>query len=69
MERSMNQLMTYAGHAEGILGALVCLVSGLARVSGSYHFANFEATTLFMVGVGLMVFACMMKLELLSRGG
>jgi hypothetical protein len=63
----MNQLMTYAGHAAGILGALICLVAGLARIGGSYHFANFEATTLFLVGVGLMVFACMVKLEMLLR--
>ncbi len=65
----MNQLMSYAGHAAGVLGALICLVAGLARISGSFYFANFEATTLFMVGVGLMVFACMVKLELLSRRG
>jgi hypothetical protein len=64
----MKQLMTYAGHAAGLLGALLCLVSGLARVTGSFYYANFEATTLFMVGVGLMVFACMVKLELLIRG-
>jgi hypothetical protein len=65
----MKQLMTYGGQAAGILGALLCLVSGMARVFGSFHFANFEATTLFMVGIGLMVFACLLKLELLSRGG
>ena len=64
----MNQLMTIAGHAAGLLGALICLVSGLTRATGSFYFANFEATTLFMVGIGLMVFACMVKLELLIRG-
>jgi hypothetical protein len=63
----MNQLLAYAGRAAGILGALICLLSGLARVSGSFHLGNFAATTLFMVGVGLMVFACMVKLEVLSR--
>ncbi len=63
----MNQLMTYAGHAAGILGALICLVAGLARVGGGFYVADFEATTLFMVGVGLMVFACMVKLEMLLR--
>ena len=63
----MSQLLTNAGTVAGVLGALICLVAGLARVSGSHYFANLEATTLFMVGVGLMVFSCMVKLELLSR--
>ncbi len=63
----MNQLLTVAGTASGILGALICLVSGLSRITGSFYVADFAATTLFMVGVGLMVFACLVKLELLSR--
>ncbi len=63
----MNQLLALAGHTSGILGALICLVAGLARIGGSFYFANFAATTLFIVGVGLMVFACMMKLEVLVR--
>ena len=63
----MSQLLTNAGTVAGVLGALICLVSGLARISGSFYFSNFEATTLFMVGVGLMVFGCLMKLEVLSR--
>ena len=63
----MNQLLIYTGHAAGILGVLVCLFSGLARITGSYYVAEFEATTLFMAGLGLMVFACMVKLELLLR--
>ncbi len=63
----MNQLLTLAGHTSGIVGVLICLVAGLARVGGSFYVADYEATTLFMVGVGLMVFACMVKLEFLLR--
>jgi hypothetical protein len=55
------------GQAAGLAGVLVCLVAGLGRLTGVYRLANFEATTLFMLGVGLMVFACLVKLELLSR--
>ncbi|RLQ20372.1 hypothetical protein DWB85_17910 [Seongchinamella sediminis] len=61
----MKQFMTYLGQGAGVAGALICLVAGLARLTGVYHMAAFEATTLFMVGTGLMVFACMVKLELL----
>jgi hypothetical protein len=63
----MNQILIYAGNAGGILGSLICLMAGLTRLSGSFYFANYEATTLFMVGVGLMVFACMVKLEVLLK--
>ncbi len=65
----MKQLIGYAGHAAGILGSLICLVAGLSRISGNFVLANFEATTLFMVGIGLMVFACWLKLELLAARG
>ena len=64
----MNQLMVFVSRAAGILGALLCLVAGVSRLMGSFYVANVEATTLFMVGIGLMVFACLLKLDqLLGR--
>ena len=62
----MNQLMVFVSRAAGILGALLCLVAGVSRLMGSFYVANVEATTLFMVGTGLMVFACLLKLESIS---
>ena len=62
----MRQLFTVAGSIAGALGVLLCTLSGVARLSGSYHLASYEATTVFMVGTGIMVFACLVKLELLS---
>ena len=61
----MQQLLTLSGHIAAVLGILLCVASGLARLSGSYHLAGYEATTLFSVGTGLMVFACLMKLQML----
>jgi len=58
-----------AGRISGIAGALVCLVAGLTRVAGMYYVAGFQSTTLFNVGIGLMVFACMVRLEVLSDSG
>ena len=63
----MQQLLTLSGHIAAVLGILLCAASGLARLSGSYHLAGYEATTLFMVGTGVMVFACVVKLEALSQ--
>ena len=55
-----------AGRISGILGVLICLVSGLSRVAGMYYVVGFQSTTLFNVGIGLMVFACMVRLEILT---
>jgi len=63
----MQQLFTLSGHIAAVLGILLCAAAGLARLSGSSYLAGFEATTLFMVGIGVMVFACVVKLEALSQ--
>ena len=62
----MRQLLALTGSIAGVLGILICAISGLARLSGSYHLAGYEATTVFTVGTGIMVFACLIKLELIS---
>ena len=62
----MKQFLNISGHVTGILGLILCLVAGLDRVGGSYHTLGFENMTLFMAGIGLMVAACLAKLEKLS---
>ena len=62
----MQQLLTLTGAIAAIFGVLLCAISGLARLSGLYHLAGYEATTIFTVGTGMMVFACLVKLEALS---
>ena len=63
----MHQLLIYIGTIAGALGVLICTISGLARLSGLYYVASYQSTTLFSVGTGLMVFACLVKLEALIR--
>lgn len=63
----MLRAIEFVANIAGLAGILLCLVSGLARIVGQYHVAGFEAMTLFVSGVGLMVFACLLKLELLTR--
>jgi hypothetical protein len=56
------------GDLFGLIGALVCLVSGLYRLTGRFHMGGVSATSVFEVGVGLMVFACLLKLTAHERG-
>jgi hypothetical protein len=62
----MYKNLVLAGSISGILGALTCLIAGLARIAGYYYLAGYQSTTLFTAGVGLMVFACLIKLEMLQ---
>ncbi|MDZ7752590.1 MAG: hypothetical protein U5S82_13195 [Gammaproteobacteria bacterium] len=61
----MRELSNTLGNIAAILGILICLVSGGARVAGFYYIFNYEALTLFIGGTGLMVFACLAKVEAL----
>jgi hypothetical protein len=63
----MQQLLTLTGYIAAAFGILLCAVSGLARVSGLYYLAGYQSTTIFTVGTGLMVFACVVKLEALVQ--
>ena len=62
----MHQLLTLTGSIAAVLGIALCAISGLARVSGLFYLGGYQATTIFMVGIGMMVFACVVKLEALS---
>ena len=53
--------------ASGVLGVVVCLVSSAGRFVGEKEFAGFQAINIFIVGVGLMVMACWLKLEAKDR--
>lgn len=62
----MHQVLTFTSNIAALVGILLCTISGITRLGGSYHLAGYEATTLFTVGIGVMVFACLVKLEVLS---
>lgn len=59
----MYKHLALAGSISGILGMVICLVAGLARIGGFYYLATYQSTTVFNMGLGLMVFACLVKLE------
>ena len=61
----MYKNLALVGSISGIVGALTCLAAGLARVAGFYYLADFQATTVFTMGMGMMIFACLVKLHTL----
>lgn len=62
----MKSLLEWIGDVAGVIGIILCLVSGGARVLGRYYLFEYEIMTLFVGGIGLMVFACLAKIHLYS---
>ena len=61
----MQQLFNFTGNLAGGLGILLCVAAGLTRLLGSFYLAGYASTTIFSVGTGLMVLACLVKLQAL----
>jgi hypothetical protein len=59
----MNKAINWIGNAAGILGVLMCIGTVVMRLGGTYVIAGFGVESGFEVGVGLMVFACLAKLQ------
>lgn len=58
----MEQKFGWIANIATILGILLCVVAGIARVSGSYYFLGYESMTIFLAGAGIMLVACLAKL-------
>lgn len=65
----MQTTLTWLGRLAGIAGALMCLVGGGVRLSGSYWLGGFQAGSLLQAGSALMTFACLCFLALLAGRG
>ena len=63
----MKKLIQTVGDIAAILGITICLVTGVMRLSGQAVVFGFEAITLFIGGVALMVMACLAKLQVQQR--
>lgn len=59
MREKLGPLGTYAGY----LGMLICLAAVIGRFYGERPILGFNASNLFVIGVGVMVWACWAKLE------
>jgi hypothetical protein len=62
----MKRLVDLGGSLAGWIGVLTCLVAGVLRVTGVYHFSGYETMTLFNGGVGLIVAGAFAKIEVLG---
>jgi hypothetical protein len=62
----MQAMLTWLGRVAGIAGALLCVIGGLARLSGSFWLGSFQAGTLLQAGTAMMTFACLCFLALLN---
>tara|TARA_B100000446_G_scaffold43315_1_gene39098 strand:+ start:4497 stop:4709 length:213 start_codon:yes stop_codon:yes gene_type:complete len=49
----------------GVIGILICGMSGTARVFGFYQLAGYECMTIFIGGMGLMLASMLLKQELI----
>lgn len=63
----MQTLLNWAGGLAAWLGVALCLGAGAIRLTGVYEVASFELRTLFMIGTGLMVMGCVVKLYDIGR--
>lgn len=64
----MERAITLIGNISALAGILLCVGAGVARLLGHYLTSGFATMTLFQIGTGLMVLACLCKLEsLLAR--
>ncbi len=62
-----NFIKTTANFA-AIVGVLICILSGLLRLLGNFYIAGFELLTLYYIGLGMMIFSGLLKLEVILKG-
>lgn len=58
----MKSIIRIGGNVAAVLGILICLVAAIARMSGYHFFLGYEAMSLFIAGIGLMVMGCLGRL-------
>jgi energy-converting hydrogenase Eha subunit C len=57
-----------AGKTLGIIGIIMCVIGGIARLTGHYTIGSFPAITLFEGGTAVMVAGCFFLLwDLVTR--
>lgn len=62
----MNGWLSPVSNVAGIAGALLCAITGAGRLLGYYDVGGLGLITIFLAGTGLMVFACLLKLQLIA---
>ena len=63
----MCRFIGLVGNVSAVAGVLLAFGAGVARMLGMYLVSGYTTMTLFQVGTGLMVLACLCKLEAMQR--
>ena len=58
----MQKNLLLAGNIAGFLGILLCVVAGLARLSGHFYVAGMGSGTLLQAGTAGVVIGCFLLL-------
>ena len=59
------KLLEVSGNLAAVLGILVCCIAGGSRLLGNWQTLGISTMSLFMVGIGIMLVACLAKLQVL----
>ena len=62
----MDKTFGIIGSVVGVIGILISLGAGVVRVTGGHWLFGFEAFTLFLGGIGVMMMACLAKLQAIA---
>lgn len=63
----MDRLLSLAGRISGVGGLALCLVAGIARLSGNFWIGGFQVGTLLQAGIGALVAGCFLLLWALTE--
>ena len=66
-EGDMGDVIRLVGNVSAIVGILLAFGAGITRILGLYLVSGYTTMTLFQVGTGLMVLACLCKLEVMQK--
>lgn len=61
----LNKIIVFLSNITALLGILFCFASGIMRILGNYYFMHFDIMTVFVAGLGLMVFSVLLEMRLL----
>lgn len=62
----MKTLFDWGSHIVALLGILGCVIAGLFSLTGGTSLAGYDIDTIFMLGIGGMVMACLLRLYYMS---
>ena len=63
----MNKLLLTGGQLIGLLGILLVVVSGVARLAGRFWLAGFSTGTLMMAGIAALTMGAFLLVCLVAR--